>query len=93
MNVYKTFSKVRNTYPARASGKMSAANVSGSTILAWYMTSTDGQKALVIHNVASSTKTVSVPGDLSKPIAVLGSAALQGGQLVLEGNSSVVFLQ
>lgn len=93
MNVYKTFSKVRNAYPALASGKMSAANVSGSTILAWYMTSTDGQKALVIHNVASSAKTVSVPGDLSKPIAVLGSAALQGGQLVLEGNSSVVFLQ
>ena len=93
MNVYKNFSKVRNTYPALAGGKMSAANISGSTILAWYMTSTDGQKVLVIHNVASTAKTVSVPGDLSKPIAVLGSAALQGGQLVLEGNSSVVFLQ
>ena len=93
MNVYKTFSKVRNAYPALASGKMSAANVSGSTILAWYMTSSDGQKALVIHNVASTAKTVSVPGDLSKPIALLGSATLQGGQLVLEGNSSVVFLQ
>ncbi|MBP5217871.1 MAG: alpha-amylase [Bacteroidales bacterium] len=93
MNVYKTFSKVRNAYPALASGKMSAANISGSTILAWYMTSSDGQKVLVIHNVASSAKTVAAPGDLSKPIAVLGSAALQSGQLVLEANSSVVFLQ
>lgn len=93
MNVYKTFSQVRNTYPALASGKMSAANISGSTILSWYMTSSDGQKVLVIHNVASSAKTLSVSGDMSKPIAILGSAALKGGQLILEANSSVVFLQ
>ncbi len=93
MNVYKTFSQVRNTYPAFASGKMSAANISGSTILSWYMTSSDGQKVLVIHNVASSAKTLSVSGDMSKPIAILGSAALKGGQLILEANSSVVFLQ
>lgn len=93
MNVYKTFSQVRNTYPALASGKMNAANISGSTILSWYMTSSDGQKVLVIHNVASSAKTLSVSGDMSKPIAILGSAALKGGQLILEANSSVVFLQ
>ena len=93
MNVYKTFSQVRNTYPALASGKMSAANISGSTILSWYMTSSDGQKVLVIHNVASSAKTLSVSGDMSKPIAILGSASLKGGQLILEANSSVVFLQ
>ena len=93
MNVYKTFSQVRNTYPALASGKMSAANIPGSTILSWYMTSSDGQKVLVIHNVASSAKTLSVSGDMSKPIAILGSAALKGGQLILEANSSVVFLQ
>ena len=93
MNVYKTFSKVRNTYPALAGGKMSAANISGSTILSWYMTSTDGQKVLVIHNVASSSKTVSVPGDISKPIAILGTASVKGGQLILDANSSVVFLQ
>ena len=93
MNVYKTFSQVRNTYPALASGKMSAANISGSTILSWYMTSSDGQKVLVIHNVASSAKTLSVSGDMSKPIVILGSAALKGGQLILEANSSVVFLQ
>ena len=93
MNVYKTFSKVRNTYPALASGKMSSANISGSTILSWYMTSSDGQKVLVVHNVASSAKTVDVPGDISKPIAVLGSAAVKGGQVILEANSSVVFLQ
>lgn len=93
MNVYKTFSKVRNTYPALASGKMSSANISGSTILSWYMTSSDGQKVLVVHNVASSAKTVDVPGDISKPIAVLGSAAVKGGQIILDANSSVLFLQ
>ena len=69
---------------------MSAANVSGSTIAAWYMTS-GSQKLLVIHNVASAAKTVAVSDDMSKPVALLGNASVKGNALTIGGNSSVVF--
>ncbi|MBR0533352.1 MAG: alpha-amylase [Bacteroidales bacterium] len=90
LNVYKDWSRLRNTYPALAEGSMSAANVSGSTIAAWYMTS-GSQKLLVIHNVAASAKTVAVSDDMSKPIALLGNASVKGNALTIGGNSSVVF--
>ncbi|MBO6067575.1 MAG: alpha-amylase, partial [Bacteroidales bacterium] len=90
LNVYKTWSRLRNTYPALAEGSMSAANISGSTIAAWYMTS-GSQKLLVIHNVSTSAKTVAVSDDMSKPIALLGNASVKGSALTIGGNSSVVF--
>lgn len=90
LNVYKDWSRLRNTYPALAEGSMSAATVSGSTIAAWYMTS-GSQKLLVIHNVAASAKTVAVSDDMSKPIALLGNASVKGNTLTIGGNSSVVF--
>ncbi|MBQ9193555.1 MAG: alpha-amylase [Bacteroidales bacterium] len=93
LNVYKTWSRVRNTYPALADGKMTdAALGGGSSIGAWYMTSADGQKMLVIHNVASSEKSVTVKDDLSRPVALLGSATRDHDSLTLGAHSSVVFL-
>ena len=91
LNVYKTFSRLRNTYPALASGEMTNANLSGRSIASWYMTSSDGQKLLVIHNVAGSAKTTSVSDDMSKPIALLGTASYEGTNLTLGANSSVIF--
>ena len=92
LNVYKTWSRLRNTYDALATGTMSKAGVSGGSIAAWYMTSSDGsQKLLVIHNVAASEKTVTVSDNLSRPVALLGSGSVQDGNLTLGGNSSVVF--
>ena len=64
----------------------------GSTIAAWYMTS-GSQKLLVIHNTATSEKSVKVTGDLSKPVALLGSATLDHDTLTLGANTSVVFKQ
>ena len=90
LNVYRDWSRLRNTYPALAEGSMSTANISGSTIAAWYMTS-GSQKLLVIHNVAASAKTVAVSDDMSKPIALLGNASVKGNALTIGGNSSVVF--
>jgi glycosidase len=90
LNVYKTWSRLRNTYPALAEGSMSAANLNGSSMAAWYMTS-GSQKLLVIHNVASSAKTVAVSDDMSKPVALLGTASVKGNALTLGANSSVVF--
>ena len=91
LNVYKTFSQLRNTYPALADGTMTAAKLSGSSIASWYMTSSDGQKLLVIHNVATSSRTTSVSDDMSKPVALLGTASYEGTSLTLGANSSVVF--
>ena len=93
LNVYKTWSRLRNTYPALAEGTMTDAGLSGgSSIAAWYMTS-GNQKLLVIHNVATSEKSVKVTGDLSKPVALLGSATLDHDTLTLGANTSVVFKQ
>ena len=91
LNVYRAFSSLRNTYPALAEGEMTAVKLSGSSFAAWYMTSTDGQKLLVIHNVASSAKTTTVSDDMSKPVALLGTASYEGTNLTLGPNSSVVF--
>ena len=70
---------------------MTPSGINSGTIASWYMTSTDGQKMLVIHNVASSSKTVTVQDDMSKPVALLGSASYDGTNLTLGANTSVVF--
>ena len=90
LNVYKTWSRLRNTYPALASGKMEPLNSGLASVAAWYMTSGD-QKLLVIHNVGTSKATLVVPGASDKPVALLGTATLKGSTLSLGANSSVVF--
>jgi glycosidase len=90
LNVYKSWSRLRNTYPALAAGEMTPASLSGSSIAAWYMTA-GSQKLLVIHNVASSEKKVTVTESMEKPIALLGTASYTEKELTLGANSSVVF--
>ncbi len=90
LKVYQTWSRLRNTYPALASGEMTKAGLSGSSIASWYMTS-GSQKLLVIHNVATSEKKVTVTDSMEKPIGLLGTASYAGTELTLGPNSSVVF--
>lgn len=90
LNVYKTWSLLRNTYPALAEGEMSTTTLSGSSIASWYM-SAGSQKLLVIHNCAGSEKTVTVSDSMDKPVALLGSAKTSGKDLILGAHSSVVF--
>jgi len=91
LKVYQTWSRLRNTYPALASGQMTiATSISGNSFTAWYMTA-GNQKLLVIHNVASSSKSVTVSDSMAKPIAVLGTGNAKDGKLTLGANSSVVF--
>ena len=93
LSVYKTWSRLRNTYPALANGRMDYAELNGgNSIAAWYMISGE-ELLLVIHNTATSAKSFKVPGNLSKPVALLGSATLDHDTLTLSGNSSVVFKQ
>ena len=92
LNVYKTWSRIRNTYPALADGTMTASPLNGGTIASWYMTSTDGHKMLVVHNCGSSEKSMAVTDNISKPVAVLGAVkADKGTTLIMPGHSSVVF--
>ena len=91
LNVYKTWSRVRNTYPALADGTMTEASLGGgNSIGAWYMTS-GSEKMLVIHNTSSKENTITATFDVSKPVAILGTVTLDHDALTLAGNSSVVF--
>ena len=90
LQVYRTWSRLRNTYPALAVGEMTKAGLSGSSIASWYMSS-GSQKLLVVHNVATSEKQVAVTDDMSKPVALLGSGSIKEDTLILGANSSVVF--
>ena len=90
LNVYKTWSRLRNTYPALAEGTMTAAPGNGGSIAAWYMTA-GGQKLLVIHNTAKTEKTVTVSDDMTHAVALLGTASYDHTTLILGANSSVVF--
>ena len=90
LNVYKTFSALRNTYPALAEGQMSVTSIDDPAIAAWYMTS-GSSKLLVIHNVANSDKTIEVDDSMAHCVALLGTAYVDGTSLKLGANSSVVF--
>ena len=90
LNVYRTWSRLRNTYPALADGTMTVAPGNGGSIAAWYMTA-GSQKLLVIHNTAASAKTVTVQDDTSRAVGLLGTATLDHDVLTLGPNSSVVF--
>ena len=91
LNVYKTWSRLRNTYPALADGTMTDASLGGgNSIAAWYMTA-GNQKLLVIHNTATTEKTVTVKEDISRAVALLGTATIDHDALTLGPNSSVVF--
>ena len=91
-SVYKSFSRIRNTYPALAEGVMSETTLKGkrNAIASWYMTS-GSQKMLVIHNLSVEDNPVEVEDDLSHLVVILGSASLDGNTLTLGPNSSVVF--
>ncbi|MBO4466297.1 MAG: alpha-amylase [Bacteroidales bacterium] len=100
LRTYLEWTKARNTVPALATGKMSAhgkyndSNTSDKTIAAWYMTASDGSKALVLHNVGSAEKTISLPDDkLGDKAVSLGSVSVSGSDVTLGANSSVVFKQ
>lgn len=92
LNVYRTFSRIRNTYPALAAGTMSAdTGIENDAVAAWYMTDSEGQKMLVVHNVSAGSVTVTVHDDMSHAVALLGTAVRDGELLTLGGNSSAVF--
>jgi len=97
---YFEWTQARNKCKALAAGKMSAhakyndSNTTDAGIAAWYMTAASGEKALVLHNVGSSEKTLDLTGDkLDKQVVSLGSVSVSGSTVTLGASSSVVFQQ
>lgn len=101
LNVYKAFTKLRNTYPALGQGTMSKhstyndSNTTDKTIAAWYMTK-DSQKMLIVHNFGTSDKEISLTDNISKAVGVNGTVQQKtdGSNLKVKlgAYSSVVFL-
>ena len=100
LRVYYEWTHARNSCPALAGGKMSSHpkynndNSQDKTVAAWYMTASNGAKALVLHNVGSSSVSLSLPDDKLSDIAVsLGDVKVSGSSVELGANSSAVFVQ
>ena len=100
LRTYVEWTRARNTCKALATGVMSAhstyndSNSSANPIAAWYMTASDGSKALVLHNVGSAEMELQLPGDkLSDKVVSLGKVSVSGETVKLGANSSVVFKQ
>ena len=99
LNFYKTWSRLRNTYPAFTDGTMTAGPGNGGTVASWYLTGTDGSKFLVIHYTGSDEngKKIDLSDDTSHPVALLGNGTLADKPgstkktLKLYPSSSVVF--
>ena len=102
LNVYVTFAKLRNSYPALAEGTMSAHAVynnsnttTGKPIAAWYMTK-DSQKLLVVHNFGASAMEISLTDAIDKAVGVQGEVQQKTDgnalQVKMGAYSSVVFL-
>ena len=98
---YQTFTRLRNTYPALATGSMGRhpvyndSNEKANSIAAWYMTS-GSQQMLVIHNFGNAETDISLTDKVEKAVAVQGSVKQQpdgeATNLKLGQYSSVVFL-
>lgn len=101
LNLYRTFARLRNTYPALAEGSMTKHptynenNDAQESISAWYREA-DGQKMLVVHNFGEATQTLTLPDKPVKAVGVSGTAHQKIGNdntvLTLGGYSSVVYL-
>lgn len=102
LSTYRTFAALRNTYPALATGKMSAhpvyndSNEAYNQLAAWYMTE-GTQRLLVLHNFGSSAIQLPLTDEVQKAIATSGTVEQQTDEdgttrIRLAGYSSVVYL-
>jgi glycosidase len=101
LRLYQCFSQLRNEYKALAGGEMTPVNTSSSALSAWTVTS-DGQTALVVHNFSGSKAAASFgTQDLSRCVALTGTATLKTTSrgdvvsdrvLTLDPYSSAVFI-
>ena len=98
LNVYRTWSRLRNTYSAFTDGTMTAGPAK-THFATWYLTDTDGSKFLVVHYTGTNKEgeTIDLSDNLSHPVALLGTGKILEDpdshvkSLLLGPSSSVVF--
>ncbi len=101
LNVYRRFSRARNTYPALASGTMTEhpvyndkASASFPQLAAWYL-SGGGEKLLVLHNLGKDQVTFALNDAIDHAVVTLGNVYIQKeketNKLKMDSYSSVVF--
>lgn len=100
LNLYRTFARLRNTYPALAEGAMTKHpvynenNADGEAVAVWYREK-DGERMFVAHNFGDQTRTLTLDDALGKAVGLSGEATIKrndnGTLLTLGAYSSVVF--
>lgn len=96
LNTYRTLGQLRNIYPAMTElGSLTACYNSSNypAALSAFYREYEGQKLLVMHNVAGQPIEVSINDSINKAVAVVGGDITLVGQTVkMPGFSTVVFL-
>lgn len=100
LNLYRTFARLRNTYPALAEGAMTKHpvynenNADGEAVAVWYREK-EGERMFVAHNFGDKALTLILDDALGKAVGLSGEATIKrdGGStlLTLGAYSSVVF--
>ena len=100
LNLYRTFARLRNTYPALAEGAMTKHpvynenNADGEAVAVWYREK-EGERMFVAHNFSDKARTLTLDDALGKAVGLSGEATIKrdGGStlLTLGAYSSVVF--
>lgn len=100
LNLYRTFARLRNTYPALAEGAMTKHpvynenNADGEAVAVWYREK-DGERMFVAHNFSDKARTLTLDDHLGKTVGLSGEATIKrndnGTLLTLGAYSSVVF--
>lgn len=101
LNTYRTFARLRNTYPALAKGEMSRHevynenNTQYSNLAVWYMTR-GNEKLLVIHNFKATVTEIPLSDEVESVLAVSGTVKQKtddGTYKLQMGNYSSVVLK
>ena len=100
LNLYRTFARLRNTYPALAEGAMTKHpvynenNADEEAVAVWYREK-EGERMFVAHNFGDKARTLTLDDTLGKAVGLSGEATIKrdGGStlLTLGAYSSVVF--
>ena len=97
LNTYKDLIRLRNTYPALATGEMSMPSWLGNLdgqVTAFYRTE-GSEKLLVIHNASGYSSTVTVPETLKQAVAGFGDIRIteeKAGSLTLKMPAMSTFI-
>jgi alpha-amylase len=89
-NFYKAVIKLRNTNRALAIGNLELLKDSFDKALMIYQRNYEKQNLLVVHNIGSSTKTLTIPQGYQHVVYALNGAEIKGKEAELPRYSSLI---